>query len=902
MAPDGQTPDVESVELRVHGVSGTTPEALLDRQSVEQVAGDAIAGFYRPSLLEQRHDAAPDRHAVSQPDAPLLEGYNWGGLTSGSPSRALWLLLLPFTLINIAPRARPNLPVDDGRTRLIWSLSRLLALGLTLLLVLATTGIGIDLYGWQCLHSSACAEAKPRWAFDVLVGTWGAGERSGGVSLGVGLLVGAILPALVLGALWFLSQRTINRYESVEVMKMTDDGMVPVSGGPPDADTVLDADELSLSSPMMWRNQVPVRRIRATHMQCGFAVVIASLALTLRHTLGQLGTGAESGSGWWPIWAVRTSVALGIGVGVVVVGYGVIVLCLRSYVGWRESPGYQKTSYGIWTAEIVVGLALSVSLVFTDVVASAAVRAAGPHGRKSTINPLPDYDQVLLVLLTAMIALAVALAATVYLSLKDVAVQQPPDGSTHDPLSTGLGGRATAALAAFGVLLGAVYSGAIYSYAAAWLHSGSVKPSHAEVADALQDFQLPNAFGMAMITLVASLVLPVLAILVALLWFVGRRVIGLGRLLLVVIGLKGPLVPTYRSAVAIERDYGAFDPAADDEDARGRRRSVQTAYDVGALLERGPVMLAAVVVWGSALTLVAATLLVASDLFHVDWASERVEDLLDPIGTSATSASVQAWGAYVAVLTLLGLVALSAAAFRVPQTRRVVGIVWDVASFWPRTCHPLAAPCYAERTVPDLVTRLRYLRGAEHDRRVVLAGHSQGSVLSAAALLHLGGGEQEADAAVVHGIGLLTFGCVLRRLYARFFPVYFGVTVLSALEALLTVGSRPRWRNLWRYTDYLGGQVTQGPPQAVPVAAAPPVSGAPTVPPTRPPVVGDDGHTWEWHAPDPPCFERVAGDTTYSAPGRHSNFWRDPSGIYQLAVVSLDRQIGQDARPPDDPV
>src|SRR6476469_433317 len=106
-ATDRAVGDGGTIELRVHGVSGTTPEALLDRPLVEQVAGDAIAGFYRPRLLEERLDDAPDRHAPRQPAAPLLEGYNWGGLTSGSPSRALWLLLLPFTLINVAPRLRP---------------------------------------------------------------------------------------------------------------------------------------------------------------------------------------------------------------------------------------------------------------------------------------------------------------------------------------------------------------------------------------------------------------------------------------------------------------------------------------------------------------------------------------------------------------------------------------------------------------------------------------------------------------------------------------------------------------------------------------------------------------------------------------------------------------------------
>ena len=41
------------VELRVHGVSGTPPEELLDRQLVRQVAGDKTAGFYRPRLREE---------------------------------------------------------------------------------------------------------------------------------------------------------------------------------------------------------------------------------------------------------------------------------------------------------------------------------------------------------------------------------------------------------------------------------------------------------------------------------------------------------------------------------------------------------------------------------------------------------------------------------------------------------------------------------------------------------------------------------------------------------------------------------------------------------------------------------------------------------------------------------
>src|SRR6476646_3670689 len=70
------------VELRVHGVSGSPPEALLGgpAEFIVRKAGDKDAGFYRRQ---------PWIDEVADPTLPanqwrrLMEAYSWGALTSG---------------------------------------------------------------------------------------------------------------------------------------------------------------------------------------------------------------------------------------------------------------------------------------------------------------------------------------------------------------------------------------------------------------------------------------------------------------------------------------------------------------------------------------------------------------------------------------------------------------------------------------------------------------------------------------------------------------------------------------------------------------------------------------------------------------------------------------------------
>ncbi|MGA4688100.1 hypothetical protein [Micromonospora sp. AB353] len=128
---------------------------------------------------------------------------------------------------------------------------------------------------------------------------------------------------------------------------------------------------------------------------------------------------------------------------------------------------------------------------------------------------------------------------------------------------------------------------------------------------------------------------------------------------------------------------------------------------------------------------------------------------------------------------------------------RMIAVLWELATFWPRATHPLAPPCYAERVVPDLNRRIRTLI-AEGDG-VILAAQSHGSVLAAATVLQLPPDR-------LRRLALLTYVTPLTRLYARIFPAYVNERQLHE------VGERIGWRwiNLWRRTDPIGGPVFPG--------------------------------------------------------------------------------------------
>lgn len=152
----------------------------------------------------------------------------------------------------------------------------------------------------------------------------------------------------------------------------------------------------------------------------------------------------------------------------------------------------------------------------------------------------------------------------------------------------------------------------------------------------------------------------------------------------------------------------------------------------------------------------------------------------------------------IGALGLVGLLLLRAmfnAAQKPRKAGRSLGVLWDLASFWPREAHPLVPPAYAPRAIRDLD---RFLSTRRH-RRLILAAHSQGSMIMYA-LAHRITREQGPERT---RLSLLTYGSQLGWAYGRAFPAALSHETHLILRKALD----NRWINLVRFTDYIGDGV-----------------------------------------------------------------------------------------------
>jgi hypothetical protein len=777
------SPVRERVELRVHGVSGGQAEELLDVEPAMRVGGDRLAGFFRWRRESDTETAPGVRREI----------FAWGNLTSGRSSRAFWLLLLPFMLVNVAYWMRPGRMDRDptGARRLANNAYgagvRLLALSLTVLITLAAAGVGMDLVAWQCASGQGeeCVRARPWLAF--------LGSPSSVLSApGPALLVGAVLPVALIVVLWLLSRRTASDYEVVE------------SPVPPRPSAVA-----PLSHEGFWRNSETMARLRSAHISAALGTVAALLVVpALRHDLGPAAEPPD-GLGPWTVGAALSAL-----LAAVVAASTLSVLVPGTDPRWNARA--DRICRLLRDATLVLGLAV-------------AAYALWPRPEWTASGRLPGNGAILNALFaTQAVLVLMMLVAALFLFASD--------RSHGGAAMRGLAGPATAAL---GALLGGGFSAALV-YQGSLVLSGCGSLATPEV-DCLP-LSVPAAYSWLQLAfaLEAAIALAVVGVL----------------------------------ALRLRRDTRAHLEGVAEDYARSvrdrRTRDIAHARAAGRMTEVLPWVLAAFLLPVVALgALVLYSTLSGHPAAGADSATTAVSGAASAVPGDAREFAQGTVSGLIGVGSLLGGAALVAlvwigrSAYRDRPTRQAVGSVWDVGTFWPRAAHPLAPPSYAERAVPQLCARVALL--CREDTDVVLSGHSQGSVLAAATVWQL-------PTDCLGRIALITHGSPLDRLYARYFPAYFGPGPFADLRERVT-----DWRNLWRATDAIAGPVRMLDPSGGPGAVR---------------VVDRAGPL-----PDPRSYDALPGEARRPEILGHSYYTGDPAYSAELRRVleAMEAQARREA-------
>jgi hypothetical protein len=697
------------------------------------VAGDATAGFYRGPDTDGRH----------------RESYSWGGLTSGRASRALWLLLLPFALANLAGwmHWRRRGQREPGHFR---ALIRVFGLSLTVLGVLYVCSIAFDLIAYQCGGDPACVGAQrssqPVWSplrwVSLLDAGWLAGNQLRQ------LAAAAVLPLAVVGLLGFLARSTRERYEQSKPAGVVD---YELDGRNPFKMHTEKARSIGLDAPWFWYGEPLARTLGRAHLAAGIAVIAWSVAAAAE-ALG--GTSRFIGAGRALAW--------------VVLAVAVVAMCAPRPLGvkrWR------------WDLRGLV----SVALVALAVVAAGCWAQPASAGTSRSLPGLSDVAGVVfgthLLLILALVVDSVVVAVTMGRRRR-----QPGSDMDADTLRCG----PLAAVVLSTVTLNSLLAGLSVRTADALGRGVAIgSPTPGEPAPAIW---YPRVYDLFAVGFVAGLLL--VLVLLAVAWLTTSRD-----------------QPTSGIAAEYDDDRAAEDavlsalPPAPGAGGRNDLERSQRRWLAGIRFRRRLAELVTRLDWA----------LLAVSVVTV--AMALIGFVADQLGRPLSVPNGVWWGRLSAactwVVTLIpwAAVAVVLSGYRDRGRRRQLGVLWDVGMFWPRAFHPLAPPSYAERAVPDLEERIGRLTRDRDGRqgRVLLMAHSQGTVLAAAALRQLASSEGTARRRVI----LVTYGAPLARLYRRAFPAYFGDGMFAELDRDLDAAGT-RWRNYHRRTDLIGGPVFTG--------------------------------------------------------------------------------------------
>ncbi|MFD7664302.1 hypothetical protein [Streptomyces sp. NPDC059788] len=695
-----------ALELLVHGVGGTTPERMLGDPRTVLVTGDDTAAVYRRAV-----DADAEQRPDDYRTEPVREAYCWCNLTSGNGARALWLVLLPFMVANLAHWMRPAAPSRHRGHHVYDILVRLLALSLTVLLAAAACEVALDLTAWQCAGSAACAAGKSWMGF--------LSPEQGGAWSGPGrrIVIAALFPLLIVGFLWWLSRRTWSAYESAS----------PPPRRPGTSRDVPPAQRPALTRRGFWYGRRVVARLRAAHTAAGLLTIAAALLVAA------VDFDRRTGGGPLPAFG-RVLLAL--------------VLLLAALTVWvvcrtarsEAEPDEHRDRFLVRALPFAALTALVLCAVHT-----AWARPGWVSGDR-----LPGSGAFGgLVVFQGLLVLGLVVTAGL--------LQNAARRHGHGDGRAALKGLHGAAVALLGCALGGVLTGGAAQRLGDWLDGGATPGGPGA----------PIAGPPVLLSWQAS-VLPVLLVVVA--------------AFAVLAGVQMALVRR-----KVEPDIpGLYDKQERPDEQRARRIAGTIAR--AGLTDSAPVLVGAVCL---------VTLVLGAGAVAGAWLTDRAPGRATehaPVLVHTAAATAESLGSWLMGAGVLLLAVMGWRAYRDRSTRRTVGILWDVGTFWPRAAHPFAPPCYAERAVPDLTWRMATWTES-NDGHLVISGHSQGSVLAAAAVWQL-------DLVTRSRVALLTYGSPLERLYGRWFPACFGPEALTGLHREMD-----DWRNLWRLTDPIGGPV-----------------------------------------------------------------------------------------------
>lgn len=927
------------VELRVHGVSGGSPEQNLGDPHPIRISGDETAGIYR---RRSELKIGPDR---------VIEAYNWSGINSRKSVRAWWLLLFPFAAANLAGWMLPT-STSKGSKKVAQGATRVVSLAVTFIAVVGMGSITVDIVGVQCGGSTACTSNFWLGWLDSIVSF---GPIEGSATRRATLF--SLVPLLALAAAWFVGRHS-QRYEAY--------------GAPEGPDRrpagKLRIDEVRLNEVEFW--QAP----DAVYVQAWIhaTVAISGMALVMAVTMRQLAPAGVYDNTFGLLMYLSLAWTLGAGLSILLVGrmhqipgrwlrkahipFGyrqiswipprirprltwippggaMVLLGSTLWLGWYSEAGsYDPPLEGFRNALMVatlVGLVALAVLGFAIhahwfVVAISAIGlgwflviwgkdASGSLQRNFMIGGSGN-----LWLMAEFLAFVTIFGVYWFVAERRENLRLPPDQSTNplwimfgagvvSTLGLGAVARSQDAFTAFGATLVLV----MYLLVMFWVQvrNGDDLPATGRMRDGTA--MMMAAIGLiSMLTLVASTATWVartigtgiadpaqantqfstqnaiyypaeagwlsFAAFAAILTFAGI-------LLLRIIVLHFARWSGKESDLCAE--YDCDDIPADGYDLTtlapdGRTDQGLCPTPAGTCSDHQPTDAPKIEHDRRQLTfankarrsrmfanmtddvdwVIAAAVTVALGIMISTAASRSLGRL--PTGWLSSAIGTSTWViGFVAVATML---AVRKSRENLPL-RQSFGILWDVTSFFPRRFHPLAPPCYAERSVIELRNRIIWLQ-EKPDAKTIVVAHSEGTLLTAAALLSLKEplALQNSDAAAeaetrnaprvdhpeptgreLDNIAWVTYGCMLGRLFGRAWPDQLQLAELQDLKARLEnlppattgattegqfpeppVGRIPRWMNFGRYTDYLGGRVF-GPVQPKPTRFSPKPERAP---------------------------------------------------------------------------